>query len=144
MRYLAALVFGLLTTSSLAWASPDASEIFKLINERLGYMEDVALFKKQAGKPVEDVPRENTVIEKATLKARDEQLDPEFIAGFFRAQIDAAKAIQYRYLADWLSHPVDQEPRDLHKVVRPALLKLGNEITTDISEYLKEGNRFSA
>ncbi|WP_062266231.1 chorismate mutase [Endozoicomonas arenosclerae] len=143
MKYLAALVFGVLTTFSVAWASPEASDIFKLINERLSYMEDVALFKKQTGKPVEDIPRENVVVEKASLKARDEGLDPESVVGFFRAQIDAAKAIQYRYLADWLSRSVDREPRDLNTVVRPALLKLGNEITIEISNYLKSGHQFT-
>ncbi|MCY4330592.1 MAG: gamma subclass chorismate mutase AroQ [Endozoicomonadaceae bacterium] len=143
MKHHATLPFDSPVMTSQVRPHSKASAIFRLINKRLSYMEDIALFKKQTGIPVEDLLREKIVIKKAMLKARDEQLDQDSIASFFQVQINAVKSIQYCYLADWLSHPVNQQPRDLYNTVRPALLELGNEIITEIGQYLKSGNSFS-
>lgn len=43
--------------------------IFELINQRLTYMEDVALFKDTKGRAVEDLTREKNVLEKAKRDA---------------------------------------------------------------------------
>ena len=79
--------------------------IFSTINERLSYMEDVALFKAQNHLPIEDIQRESVVINKAKVSASEQGLDPEIVKDFFQAQISVAKAIQYRYRADLLSQP---------------------------------------
>ena len=64
---------------------------------------------------------------------------------FFRAQISAAKIIQYRHRADWLASGAlpSGEPPDLVGVVRPALLALGAALTESIRAYLSTGARFS-
>ncbi len=62
---------------------------------------------------------------------------------FFKAQISAAKAIQYRYRADLLSHPVKKEPRDLKTVIRPALIKLGGQINSEMAGFLAEGGELT-
>ncbi|MDA9557691.1 chorismate mutase [Vibrio sp.] len=95
------------------------------------------------GSPIEDIPRERVVIEKARLSASKSGLDKESVEAFFAAQISAAKAIQYRYRADLLSKPVTSAPRDLVKEIRPALLVLGNQINEDIAAYLKQGGVFA-
>lgn len=53
--------------------------------------------------------------------------------------MDAAKAIQYRYLADWLSRPEpDWKPANLEDV-RARISQYDNVILKTISEQLKSG-----
>jgi chorismate mutase len=140
------LALVLLAVSGACFAAPSATDIFKLVNERLGFMKDVAMYKAKNGEPVEDKVREGVVIEKAKQKALKAGLDPASTEAFFRAQIAAAKAIQYRYLADWsfLPEPPDGPPRDLVGEVRPELLRLGGEIIEALQQYLANGGRFTA
>ncbi|KUI99231.1 chorismate mutase [Vibrio sp. MEBiC08052] len=126
------------------FAAPTPAEIFSTINQRLSYMEDVALYKAIHRKPIEDIEREVVVIDKASQSAAQKGLDKQSVVGFFKAQISAAKAIQYRYRADLLSQPTAAQPRDLKTVIRPALIKLGNQINTDIAAYLRDGGHFTA
>lgn len=133
----------LLSFSSFAAVTPTPNELFSTIHLRLSYMEDVALYKANNGKAIEDRDREAVVIEKASLSAEKEGLDKQSVIGFFKAQISAAKAIQYRYRADLLTQPVTSTPRDLNTVVRPDLLRLGKKINTDIAEFLQGGGTLS-
>ncbi|MDC5707640.1 chorismate mutase [Vibrio europaeus] len=119
------------------------TELFSTINQRLSYMEDVALFKALNHKPIEDIEREKVVIQKASQSAQEQGLDKGSVAGFFEAQISAAKAIQYRYRADLLSQPTTKSPRDLTTVVRPELIKLGKKINQDIADYLSKHGEIS-
>ncbi|WP_310619531.1 chorismate mutase [Flexibacterium corallicola] len=121
-----------------AFASEPAT--FQLINERLSYMRDVALYKAQNHLPVENVAREAIVLEKAQEQAQKLGLDPQTTLNFFKAQISAAKAIQYRYRTHWLSSPdtLQKQPRDLDSTVRPALITLGNQILNQIAVHLRE------
>ena len=129
--------------SPIPVVAPDAQHIFGLINDRLSYMEKVALFKNNTHKAVEDLGREKIVLEKTLSTVTDLGLNPESISGFIQAQMDAAKAIQYRYRAQWLSIPPQtQRDIDLQGEVRPRLIELGKEIMVSISQYLKAGGRF--
>jgi chorismate mutase len=50
-------------SSAVQSAEPELSDsLFQTIDERLGYMEDVALFKAQNRIPVEDIAREKVVL----------------------------------------------------------------------------------
>ncbi|MBT3880643.1 MAG: chorismate mutase [Candidatus Scalindua sp.] len=117
-------------------------ELFRTINERLSYMEDVALFKVKNHLPIEDIQRENDVIDKAKVFASEQGFDSGIVKDFFRAQISVAKAIQYRYRADLLSQPSFRQPRDLQKEVRPALIRLGNQIIEQMAAYCKNHGEF--
>jgi chorismate mutase len=136
-------LFTMVLLSFHSFAAPAPTELFSTINLRLSYMEDVALYKANHRKPIEDLDREAVVIEQASISAEKEGLDKQSVVGFFKAQISAAKAIQYRYRADLLSHPRTNTPRDLKTVVRPQLIKLGKKINTEIAHYLREGGTFS-
>ncbi|KXO09545.1 Periplasmic chorismate mutase I precursor [Moritella sp. JT01] len=127
-----------------AFATPTPSELFSTLNQRLSYMEDVALYKANNNKPIEDIEREKVVIDKASKSAAKVGLDKQSVVGFFQTQISAAKAIQYRYRADLLSQTTSKTPRDLKTVIRPALIKLGKEINTKLALYLNEGGKFTA
>ena len=119
-----------------AAAQPEAITAFQLINERLKHMEDVAMYKSVNGLPVEDLPREKIVIENAVLAAESQELLGNSIEGFFIAQINVAKAIQYRSLADWLSSPISKPIPDLPNQIRPKLTELGDEIVKELALLL--------
>nr|WP_269809096.1 gamma subclass chorismate mutase AroQ [Enterovibrio nigricans] len=114
------ILFAILTFCSFSvFANPSLNTLFSAINERLSYMEDVALFKANNHKPIEDIEREKIVINKASESAKDSGLNQQSVIGFFTAQISAAKAIQYRYRADLLTEGSAREPRDLTDEIRP-------------------------
>ena len=140
----ASAVIAPLLVSTACFADAESARVFELIDQRLEHMKDVALYKLKNGKPIEDRSREQVVIEKAKEKAAQSGLAPSSIEEFYRAQIAAAKVIQYRYLADWtLSTKVpDREPADLSTEIRPALIELGDEIVKALREFLEKGNRF--
>lgn len=143
MKHLAVMLLGFLL-SGLALANQDTHQVFQLINERLGYMEEVALYKVHKQQAVEDLAREAVILEKARLKADSYGLDSSSMEGFFQIQMNAAKAIQYRYRADWLFTPSRRGmPRDLATEIRPELIRQGDQIAKSIRDYLKSGSSFS-
>jgi chorismate mutase len=123
--------------SHQAVAEVTSSELFTAINERLGYMGDVALFKAHNHLAIEDIEREKIVIDKAKKSAHEKGLDPDSVEEFFKAQISVAKAIQFRYRADLLSQPSFQEPKDLKREIRPQLLSLGDQIIQQMAIYIE-------
>ena len=125
--------FLLLISSPQVWAGVTSQDLFSAINERLSYMEDVALFKAQQHLPIENIERENVVLDKAKMSAFKQGLDPDSIEGFFEAQISVAKAIQFRYRADLLFEPSVEKSKNLQNEVRPLLLELGDQIIKNIS-----------
>ena len=138
------LVFATLLVAAPVCADAESAKVFDLIDQRLEYMKEVALYKATHGTAVEDRYREEIVVEKAKIKAEKIGLAPASIEGFFRAQIAAAKVIQYRHIADWtLSKKMpDNKPADLEIEVRPVLIQLGDEIILAIKRYVETGNRF--
>ncbi len=125
-----------------ASAEITSAELFRTINERLSYMEDIALFKARNHLPIEDIQRENIVLDKAKASAHEHGFDPELVNDFFQAQISVAKAIQYRYRADLLSLPSFRQPQDLQNEVRPALIRLGHQIIQQMAAYCKKYGEF--
>lgn len=77
------------------------------------------------------------MLDQAKMSAHIRGLDPNYIEDFFKAQIAVAKAIQFRYRADFLSEPSVEKPKDLQREVRPALLGLGGQIIKQIMAYVK-------
>ena len=124
-----------------AAAQPETITAFQLINERLKHMEDVAMYKSVNGLQVEDLPREEVVIENAVLAAESQGLIGDSIENFFITQINVAKAIQYRSLADWLSSPISKPIPDLPNQIRPKLTELGDEIVKELALLLSHEGR---
>ncbi|KAJ6644190.1 Secreted chorismate mutase [Pseudolycoriella hygida] len=124
---------------SCALVSGNMISLAQKMNERLGYMKDVAGYKAQHHLPVEDVIQESKVINSSLTEAVSLGLDAESTRPFVIAQIDAAKAIQYRYRADWLSIPeVEWEPEPL-EVVREKIASLSSEILQQLALQIGEG-----
>ncbi len=117
-----------------------AKVLFSHINQRLAQMQPVALFKAQKHKPIEDLSREAVVLSKALEQARQQCLDTGSVEAFFQAQMDAAKAIQYRYRAQWLAEGVPNQQADLTQL-RNTLNQLGAAILETLTQYLaRHGN----
>ncbi|WP_298776241.1 chorismate mutase [uncultured Shewanella sp.] len=132
----------ILLFSGSAMANVDVESIFNTMNERLTYMKDVALYKAQHHLAIEDVAREKKVLASATQAASQLGLPANKVDDFFKAQIAVAKAIQYRYRAQWLASPVSGTPKDLNTQVRPALIKLGKQLNIELAAYVKQGGQF--
>jgi len=129
------LLIALLTfTLPLSAEETEEFEVFSLINERLGHMQNVAAWKWINQRPIEDLSREAVVIREATLAARRMGLEQESTSLFFNAQIDAAKEIQQYWFQEWSKNvnPPDAAP-DLAGAIRPELSRLGDRITTALA-----------
>ena len=102
------------------------------MKERLSLMTDVAEAKRATGKAVEDLEQEARVIEAAVAGVSNEAVSQGVLAPnaraveqFFRAQIEAAKAIQRYTMTQPSSSP---EPTDLVNDLRPALVRISTRI----------------
>jgi chorismate mutase len=115
-----------------------AEALFDLMNQRLGYMRDVAVHKAKQNIPVEDRAREQAVLNRSIEKARQQGLDAGSVKAFFVAQINVAKGIQRRYHQQWALEQdhVGFPLPDLNGSIRPALNKLGEEIIEALPAYL--------
>ena len=119
----------------------DIEELFLLINERLSYMEHVALYKERTDSPIEDLEREAVVLMDAVETANELGLFGPSIESFFKAQISVAKAIQYRYRADWQSESPSFVPLNLQETIRPKLTQIGESIVDKIATLYSNGEQ---
>ncbi|ATO31404.1 Secreted chorismate mutase [Dickeya dianthicola] len=126
----------LLSTSALAAESADLAS---LVNQRLGYMKDVAGYKAAHHLAIEDLQQEDNVLKASRQQATQYGLDADSVTPFIRAQMDAAKAIQYRYRADWLAMPEQQDwqPRPLDDV-RTQIAKLNGMLLQQLADTLHQ------
>lgn len=112
-----------------AQAAPpaDAADSLKTLVEvsadRLTMAHQVALSKWDSGSAVEDGGREAVVIMSAVSQGEGLGLERIWVAGVFRAQIEANKLVQYSLMADWARAGAapDHAPVDLVRDVRPQL-----------------------
>lgn len=136
------LLLPLIIFSSI-WAVAFAAEIAPLgekVNHRLSFMKDVAGFKARNHLPIEDLAQEAKVLDSAKAEAGKLGLDPATVEPFVIAQIKAAKAIEYRYEADWLAQPeAGWQPRPLEEV-RQEIAQLSREILQQLAHDLKSGS----
>lgn len=133
-----ALLFVCCLASFSAMAG-DGAQLGELVNQRLAYMKDVAGYKAQQHLPIEDLAQEAKVLASTEAEAGRLGLVPRSVRPFIVAQMDAAKAIQYRYRADWLATPESGwQPRPLDSV-RPQIAELSNRILQRLAQQLKAG-----
>ncbi|WP_373882877.1 chorismate mutase [Acinetobacter pittii] len=125
--------------SSLAQAS-QYTQTARLVNERLSYMKDVAGYKAEQHLPIEDLTQEKKVLDQSLSEAESLGLNSETVKLFIVTQMNVAKAIQYRYRADWLSSPeTDWKPQDLAEV-RLKISSLNTELLKNIAVELKKNH----
>lgn len=111
-------------------------DLAELVNERLSYMKAVAAYKWENQLAIEDLKREQMVIQRSVDQASTFHLDSATTRLFFEEQITAAKRIQQYWFDQWEANGFDADLDfgDLNTETRPALLELGDQILTTISE----------
>jgi len=142
MAYIMVFLSSLFMVGSVYAASVPATAISSLttaMNERMVDMKDVAAYKAANHLPVEDLVREKKVLSLAQAEAEEAGLDPHSVLPFIQAQMDVAKAIQYRYFADWLSQPdMGDKPKSFDRV-RDSISAQDKQILSAISQRLLAG-----
>ena len=90
---------------------------------RIEIARQVAFAKWDSHRAVEDQRREDEVVGAAVAQGVARNLDREFVARFFQAQIAANKFVQYALLSEWRRlGSAPQHPQiDLSRTVRPEL-----------------------
>jgi len=117
--------------------------ISNLINLRLSYMQDIAVYKMQQGENIMDQKQELRVLKNTLIMAEYTGLNTETVEPFVQALMDMAKAIQHRYHADWLlGGDLPTIPTSLTEV-RKQVAQSGNEILVGITQQLKISGGFS-
>jgi cyclohexadienyl dehydratase len=147
-------LFLLLTLSTTLAASEPATssavaedQLYEVINQRLSLMKQVAAYKWINKLPIEAPAREKVVIKKASLSGLNHGVTVDSSERFFRSQIEAAKDIQRCWFDTWHLGEPPTSAEDLNATVRPKLIRLGDEITreltaspNDISRYQQQVN----
>lgn len=132
-----------LCCSASTLAAPADKDVASLINQRLSYMKDVAGYKAANHLAIEDLSQEAKVLTSSVRQAETLGLEGESVKPFVQAQMDAAKAIQYRYRADWLSSPEQGWQAMPLDQVRAKINGLSTNILDGISTRLKQGEPFT-
>jgi cyclohexadienyl dehydratase len=111
-----------------------ADQLLPLVEQRLGYMKDVAAYKWQHSLPIENRERENVVLASAVNQGLRFGLTEDSSRRFFAAQIKAAKEVQAFWFKQWQTKPdsIPETAADLKGEIRPALLHLGERITAQL------------
>lgn len=118
--------------------------IYQLIQERMVLMKDVAGYKARQHLPVEDLKQEDRILSKVREQSAAVGLSPQSTQLFFTSLMNASKAIQYRYMADWLATPEsDWTPLSLNDTIRPTLLTIDDQLLVSIKRYLANGGHFA-
>ena len=104
-------------------AAIDLEPLRKVMNERLALMEDVARTKWNTKAAIEDLPREQQIIDGLKSQAQALGVPGPWAERFFRAQIEAAKVIQRDAFAQWEKAGAGKFERvpDLATELRPKL-----------------------
>lgn len=108
--------------------------LLSAVDERLSLMPLVGVAKRDQGIPLEVPEREALVLDRAVegiavaaKRAAVEPPDDPAVREFFRAQIEAAKQVQWAAVQDEDYDPPPPHP-SVARVLRPALLRVGRRI----------------
>lgn len=127
---------------AFADADADVRAVFKLMQDRLHLMQDVAAWKHTRNAPVVDAEREQQVLEATVRQASALGIDTASARQLFSLQIRLAVRVQESLIADWRAGaPAPQQVRDLAGEVRPQLDRVGAELLHAIYLALPEFQR---
>ncbi|MEH2211785.1 gamma subclass chorismate mutase AroQ [Nostoc sp.] len=111
-------------------------KLLKLIQQRLLIAHDVARWKWNQKRPIEDLKREQELLLKVRQQATTHSLEPDRVAAFFQAQIEAGKLIQTADFKNWQKQGIKSFANvpDLNQTLRPSLDKLNTEFLFALTE----------
>jgi len=130
-----ALMVILALPALLAAHETSAEELGELVSHRLSYMKAVAAYKWLNQLPIENLTREQLVLSRAVRQGLRHKLTRSSSEHFFKLQIEAAKEVQSHWFEKWQHDPasVAATVADLDGEIRPALLRLGEDITAALA-----------
>jgi cyclohexadienyl dehydratase len=117
--------------------------LYRLINERLSLMEQVAAYKWINEQPIAVPERETLVISNAVRDGLQYGITTDSSSAFFSAQIVAAKIIQQCWFDRWEEDKPPETAEDLAGVVRPKLISLGREIVSRLAKNTNDEKLFN-
>ena len=117
--------------------------LYRLINERLSLMEQVAAYKWINEQPIAVPERETLVISNAVRDGLQYGITTDSSSAFFSAQIAAAKIIQQCWFDRWEAEKPPVTAEDLADVVRPKLISLGREIVSRLAKNTNDEKLFN-
>lgn len=143
MTHLTTILFSSLFVCCNVFAGPVSSvalgTLSCALNERMQVMKEVAVYKAQHHLPIEDLPREQQVMQSMLKNAEQAGLEPRSVEPFVHALMNASKAIQYRYRADWLSAPDNATPVRELADTRQQIQRLDSQLLNAIGQQLLAG-----
>jgi len=95
----------LLLSAAPASATPSLWRLTDLAAQRVQIADKVAAAKFGTPSPIDDPVREQQIYDSVSAQAPALGLDPADAVRFFRAQIEANKAVQRGLYARWAAHP---------------------------------------
>lgn len=117
--------------------------LYRLINERLSLMEQVAAYKWINEQPIAVPERETLVISNAVRDGLQYGITTDSSSAFFLAQIAAAKIIQQCWFDRWEAEKPPVTAEDLAGVIRPKLIRLGREIASRLAKNTNDEKLFN-
>jgi chorismate mutase len=120
MKRLTIVLFG----AVLAGCAGPQGELAALAERRLALAPDIAWYKHSNDVPVYDPVRETSVLQTVMAAGRDQGLDPDTVRGFFAAEMEASRRIQWAWIEGWEKNrlpPPDRPAQDLGAYVRPQI-----------------------
>lgn len=112
-----------------------AENLFKLVNERLQLMKEVAAYKYTRDLPTYVPGREQQLLADIRYTAEGNKLDLHTVQLFLDVQLRIAVDMQNQWRKQWIRHQFPKEHRiqDLYQEIRPELSRLTNEIVAQIA-----------
>lgn len=107
----------------------------RLMDERLALMPDVARHKWNTGGAIDDLPREQKIIEALSAQAQLLGIPGKWAERFFRAQIEGAKQVQRAHFVRWQQSGAGKfaDVPDLVTVIRPRLDALTPQLLRELA-----------
>jgi len=104
-------------------------EMLFALGRRILLADKVAISKWDSGSPIEDLPREELILQAVVKQAQDVGLSSTWATKFFRDQIEANKFVQRSNFRIWerMGRP-DVPPVDLETEVRPIIDEINAQL----------------
>lgn len=137
------LVAGAREPARFVDAARNVEALVALMDRRLALMPEVAAWKRARGQPVADPAREKDLLERWESSGASLGVERVTARNFLEAQIAAAREVQESLIAAWLAGgAAPPEARDLERVLRPELDRLGDEMLAAMQRVAAAGGNF--
>jgi chorismate mutase len=121
-------------------AAGDVEAARSLLIERLALMEQVAAYKWENDRPIDDPVREANVLKTTLARAQAAGLDPAVARRFIVAQMEAAKTVQRHYFTLWQGETVERSDgaADLVTELRPRIGALSADLLIAVADSRRQ------